>query len=170
MISYQLVNEYLDKIELPQSIEQVLSHQYTMADTELEFINNANDCLRKYESYKDYRLKDVHCMGSCLTNLTRVGLYFLLKNELIFVSTSNLKDSSMEDDWKITHYPFREIQELDMELMEGNEESKYNSGVLYMKLLNEKGSARTHVLRNFNPNHFQCFKEFHRDIISMDRL
>lgn len=170
MISYRLVNEYLDKIGLPQSIDQVLSHKYTMAGTELEFINNANDCLRKYESYEDYRLKDVHCMGTCLTNLTRIGMYFLLRNELILVSTSNLNDSSVEAGWEITHYPFRQIQELDLELMEDNEESKYNAGVLYMKLLNEKGSTRTHILRNFNPNHFQCFKDFHRDIVSMNRL
>lgn len=164
MICYRTLNEYLDTIELPKSIEEVLSHQYKLEDKELDFVSSANRVMREYADYESYREQNAHCMGTCLTNLTRIGIYFLLENEIVTVSTSNLKAFNGQAEWQITHYPFRKIQELDFQLMEGSDGSNYEAGILYIKVLNARDQERTHILRNLNPNHFQCFKDFHRNI------
>lgn len=164
MISYRSLNEYLDKIELPKSIEEVLDYQYELENSELDFVKNANRFLREYADYDSYRHKNAHCMGSCLTNLTRIGIYFLLENEIVTVCTSNLKVFTDQSEWQVTHYPFKKIQELDLQLVEGSDNSNYEAGVLYLKVVNDKDMERTHILRNLNPNHFQCFKDFHRNI------
>lgn len=170
MISYRTLNEYLDNIELPMSIEEVLDYEHTLGENDLAYINSANRFLKEHADYDSYRNQKAHCIGTCLTNLTRSGMYFLLENEFVTVSTSNLRPFSEQSEWQITHYPFNEIQELDLQLMEYTNESNYEAGVMYMKVLNEKELERTHILRNLNPKHFQCFIDFHNEIIESKKI
>ncbi len=167
MIRYRTLNAYLEDIELPLSIEVILDYEYRLEGSDFEFVDSANRFLKEYADYGSYREQKAHCVGTCLTNLTRVGMYFLLETELIIVSTSNLRPIDEDSEWEITHYPFKEISELDMELVEYTNESDYESGTLYIKFINDKEAERTHVLRNLNPKHFQCFKDFH--VSSMEK-
>lgn len=107
MISYRTLNEYLDSIILPKSIEEILDYKYELEGRELAFVQSANDFLKKYESYERYRRENAHCMGTCLMNFTRVGMYFLLEKEIVTVSTSNLNEDVENLEWKVTHYPFK---------------------------------------------------------------
>lgn len=161
MIHYNLVNEYFDDIELPKPMAEVVGASYDLEGKELDFITQANGFLEHDPIFDSYREKEAHCLGTCLINLTRSGLYFLLEDEIMVIHRSILKEDKGEGDWEVTHYRFTEIQELDHEVMDGMAESKYESGALFMRVLNEKGAVRNHTLRNLNPSHFQCFKDFH---------
>lgn len=167
MISYQTMNVHLNKVELPKSIEEVLGYKYHFTDIELDFINGANAFLRKYVDYESYRLKNVYCLGTCLFNFTRIGIYFLLDNEIVTVSTSNLKKiNGAEPDWRINQFPFKVIEELDLEMVENISNQKYESGILYVKIRNHSGVSRTHVLHNINPEHIECFRDFYTNIMN----
>ncbi|WP_411843800.1 hypothetical protein [Salinicoccus sp. HZC-1] len=170
MISYRTLNEYMNNIELPMSIEEILDYKHTLEEKDFAFVNSANRFLKEYAKYDSYRDQNAHCIGTCLTNLTRAGIYFLMENEIVTISTSNLKPFSEQSEWQITHYPFREIRELDLQMMEYTNESDYEAGVMYIKMLNEKGLERNHIFRNLNPKHFQCFKDFHMNIIESKKI
>lgn len=161
MIHYNLVNEYFDDIELPKPLEELIGASYDLEGKELDFINGANHFFSHDQVFGAYREKDAHCLGTCLINLTRTGLYFLLEDEIMVVHRSILKEGKGEADWEISHFRFTEIQDLDHEVMDGLAEPKYESGALFLKVLNEKGAVRNHTLRNMNPGHFQCFEDFH---------
>lgn len=162
MISYKVLNEYLDGINLPKSIEEVLSYKYELEGKELDFLNSANDYLRTNEKYETYKVKETHCMGTCLTDFTRVGVYFLLDDEIVTINTTNLSKEAFK--WEIFHFPFRDIDDLDLIVVEGMTEYDYEAGVLYLKVRNDKGVHKTHVLRNVNPRHFNCFEKFYENI------
>ena len=166
MISYPTLNEYLDSIILPKSIEEVLEYKYELEGRELQFILSANDSLKKYADYESYRSENAHCMGTCLMNFTRVGIYFLLEKEIVTVSTSNFNEDVEKLDWKVTHYPFKKIIELDLEFAENGEKTHYETGVLYVKVIDDKDVVRTHVLHNMNPRHLHCFRDFHSNIVN----
>lgn len=171
MISYQTMNVHLNKIELPKVIEEVIDHEYDLSDIEQDFIDGANGFLRKYTDYESYRLKNVYCLGTCLFNFTRIGIYFLLDNEIVTVSTSNLKKiNGAEPDWRVNHFPFKVIEELDLEMVENINNQKYESGILYVKVRNHKGTSRTHVLHNINPEHIECFRDFYTNIMNNRRI
>ncbi|CAM4206989.1 hypothetical protein [Lacicoccus alkaliphilus] len=171
MISYQEMNVLLNTIDLPKTVEDILSFKYECTDGEEAFINGANAFLRDYAEYEDYRLKQVYCLGTCLFNFTRVGLYFLLEDEVLTISTSNLKKINGEaPDWRISHFPFRTIEELDLEMVEDTRSHQYETGILYVKVINEKGIPRTHVLHNINPDHIDCFRDFYTNIIDNKRI
>ncbi len=161
MIHYNLVNEYFDDIELPKPMTEVVGASYELEGKELDFITQANNFLEHEPIFSSYQKKDVHCLGTCLINLTRTGLYFLLEDEIMVVHRSILKEGEGEADWEISHFRFTEIQNLDHEVINGLTEPKYESGALFLKVLNEKGAVRNHTLRNMNPGHFQCFEDFH---------
>ena len=165
MIGYRTLNEYFGDIELPLSIEEILDYEHRLDGSDLEFVESANRFLKAYESYDTYRHQNAHCIGTCLTNLTRVGMYFLLEEELVTVSTSNLRPIDEDTEWDVTHYPFKEMTELDMQLIEYTNEADHEAGTLYIKLLNDKDNERTYVLRNLNQKHFQCFRDFHQSSI-----
>ncbi|SDL14403.1 hypothetical protein [Lacicoccus qingdaonensis] len=57
-----------------------------------------------------------------------------------------------------------EIDDLDLVIVEGMTEDDYEAGVLYLKVLDERGNARTHVIRNVNLRHFYCFDKFYNNI------
>lgn len=162
MISYRVLNEYLDGINLPKTIEEVLAYKYELDDKELRFMTSANDYLRTHEKYETYKVKEAHCMGTCLTDFTRVGIYFLLEDEIVTVNTSNLNKESFK--WEVFHFPFTKIEELDLTVEQGMTPYDYEAGVLYIKVRNDKGLRRTHVIRNVNPRHFQCFEKFYENI------
>ncbi|WP_026090215.1 hypothetical protein [Salinicoccus carnicancri] len=162
MISYRTLNEYLGDIELPLTIEEILDYEHGLDGSDFEFVDSAGRFLKAYGSYNTYRHQNAHCIGTCLTNLTRVGIYFLLDKELVTVSTSNLRPVDEDSEWEITHYPFREMTELDMQRIGYTNEADHEAGTLYIKLLDDKGNERTYVLRNLNPEHFQCFRDFHQ--------
>lgn len=171
MISYQVMNVHLNKVELPKDIEEVLDYKYELIDIEQDFINGANVFLRQYENYESYRLKNVYCLGTCLFNFTRIGIYFLLDDEIVTVSTSNLKKiNGTAPDWQINHFPFKVIEELDLEMVENINNHKYESGILYVKIMNYKGVSRTHVLHNVNPEHIECFRDFYTNIRDNKRI
>ena len=90
MILYKELNRYLDDIELPKTIELVLSYRHVLENGEYRFIDSANKFLREHEHYETYREKEAHCLGTCLTDFTHVGVYFLLEDEIVTVNTSNL--------------------------------------------------------------------------------
>ena len=170
MIRYRTLNEYLGNIELPLSIEEILYYEHNLDGKDLEFMNSVNRFLIEHEGYDNCRHQNAHCIGTCLTNLTRAGMYFLLDSELVTVSTSNLRPIDEDTEWEVTHYPFKEMTELDMQLIEYTNEADHEAGTLYIKLLNDKENERTYVLRNLNPKHFQCFKDFHNSSIGRKYL
>lgn len=162
MILYKELNKYLDDIELPKTIEEVLSYKHELGAEELRFIDSANKFLREHEDYETYKEKEAHCLGTCLTDFTRVGVYFLLEDEIVTVNTSNL--SKDEFKWEVFHFPFTDIDDLDLVLVDGMDEYDYEAGVLYLKVTDERGNPRTHVIRNVNPRHFYCFEKFYTNI------
>lgn len=164
MISYRTLNKYLDSIILPKSIEEVLNYKYELEGSELDFLLSANDSLKKYADYESYRMENAHCMGSCLMNFSRVGMYFLLEKEIVTVSTSNFNKDVEGLEWQVTHYPFKKIEELDLEFIEEGETTNYEAGILYVKVIDDKDDVRTHVLHNMNPKHLHCFRDFHTNI------
>ena len=171
VISYQTMNDHLNKVELPQTIEQVLDSKFDFTNGEMEFIIGADKFLREYAGYENYKVKKVYCIGTCLFNFTRVGLYFLLDNEIVTVSTSNLKEmNGAEPDWRINHFPFVVIEALDLEMVENIINKKYESGILYVKVRNHKAVSRTHVLHNINPEHIECFRDFYTNIMNNRRI
>lgn len=171
MISYQAMNIHLNKIRLPETVAQILESRFDFTDAELEFVNGANQFLRNYAGYENYKVKMVYCLGTCLFNFTRVGLYFLLEDEVLTISTSNLKNMNGEEpDWRIRHFPFRVIEALDLEIVENLKDHKYEAGILYVTVLNEKGISRTHVLHNINPEHIHCFRDFYTNIMENKRI
>ena len=160
MIAYHEVNEYLDNVELPQSIEEILTVEHELDGKELEFLQVAMRFLKENIDFESYRFKQVHCIGTCKINLTRTALYFLLDDEIISVHKSILKDFNEEADWTITQFRLDEIKNMDFDNDESSA-SKYETGVLFMKILNERGAVRNRTLRHLNPNHFQCFRDFY---------
>ena len=82
MIAYNHVNEYLNNIELPRSIEEVLSVEHELDGKELEFLQVAKRFLKENIDFESYRFKQVHCIGTCKINLTRTALYFLLDDDI----------------------------------------------------------------------------------------
>lgn len=171
MISYRAMNVLLNEIELPKAIEQIVDYKFEFIDGEKEFILGASSYLKKYGAYDNYRFKNVYCLGTCLFNFTRAGLYFLLEDEVLTVSTSNLKEiNGGEPDWRIRHFPFRVIESLEMEMVEDLRNHKYETGILYVKVVNEKGVGRTHVLHNINPEHIDCFRDFYTNIMNNKRI
>lgn len=167
MISYQKMNVHLNSIGLPKTIEEVLDYKYEFTDLEHDFITEANAFLRSSRAYENYRLKKVNCLGTCLFNFTRMGIYFLLDDELVTVSTSNLKKiNGGEPDWRIQYFPFAVIEELDLEMVENIRNQKYESGILYVKIRNHAGKKRTHVLHDVNPVHIDYFRDFYTNIMN----
>ena len=162
MISYKELNKYLDDIELPKTIEEVLSYKHELQGDEFKFIDSANKFLRKHEDYETYKEKEAHCLGTCLTDFTRVGIYFLLEDEIVTVNTSNLNKSGFK--WEVFHFPFTDIDDLDLVLVDGMDEYDYEAGVLYLKVTDGRDSPHTHVIRNVNPRHFYCFEKFYNNI------
>lgn len=162
MIQYKVLNEYLDNINLPKTIEEVLSHKYELEGKEYDFMDSANQFLKVHENYETYKGKDAHCMGTCLTDFTRVGIYFLLEDEIVTVNTSTLNKSNFK--WEVFHFPFSKVEDLELIVVEGMTDQDYEAGVLYFKVRNDKGARRTHVLRNVNPRHFHCFEKFYDNI------
>lgn|SRR5699024_365714 len=162
MISYKELNKYLDDIELPKTIEEVLSYKHELQGDEFKFIDSANKFLRKHEDYETYKEKEAHCLGTCLTDFTRVGIYFLLEDEIVTVNTSNLNKSEFK--WEVFHFPFTDIDDLDLVLVDGMDEYDYEAGVLYLKVTDGRDSPHTHVIRNVNPRHFYCFEKFYNNI------
>ena len=171
MISYQVMNIHLSRIGLPKTIEEALDYKFEFTDVERDFIIGANAFLRRYAEFENYRLKDVYCLGTCLFNFTRIGIYYLLEDEIVTVSTSNLKKiNGTEPDWRINHFPFKIIESLDLEMAENINSQKYESGILYVKVRNHKGVSRTHVLHNVNPEHIECFRDFYTNIMKNIRI
>jgi hypothetical protein len=160
MIAYNHVNEYLNNIELPRSIEEVLSVEHELDGKELEFLQVAKRFLKENIDFESYRFKQVHCIGTCKINLTRTALYFLLDDEIISVHKSILKDFNEEADWTITQFRLDEIKNMDFDNDESGS-SRYETGVLFLKVLNDRGAVRNRTLRHLNPNHFQCFHDFY---------
>lgn len=171
MISYQAMNIHLNNIDLPQTIEHVLDSEFDLTNGEMDFINGAGTFLKEYAGYENYKVKQVYCIGACLFNFTRVGLYFLVEDEVLTISTSNFREINGEaPDWRIRHFPFMTIEELDLEMVEDTRNHKYESGILYVRVINEKGMSRTHVLHNINPEHIDCFREFYTNITENRRI
>lgn len=171
MISYQVMNVHLNKIELPANIEKVLDYKFEFKDIEKDFIIGANEFMRGYAELENYLLKEVYCLGTCLFNFTRIGIYYLLDSEIITVSTSNLKKiNDTTPDWRINHFPFKIIEQLDLETVENIKNQKYESGILYVKIRNQAGVSRTHVLHNVNPEHIDCFRDFYTNIMKNIRI
>lgn len=162
MILYKELNKYLDDIDLPKSIEEVLSYKHELENEEFRFIDSANKFLRAHEDYETYKEKEAHCLGTCLTDFTRVGVYFLLEDEIVTVNTSNLNKEEFK--WEVFHFPFIDIDDLDLVLVEGMDEYDYEAGVLYLKVQDGRGNTKTHVIRNVNPRHFECFETFYNNI------
>lgn len=160
MIAYNDVNEYLNNIELPQSIEEIFSAEHELEGKELEFLQVAKRFLKENLDFESYRLKQVHCIGTCKINLTRTALYLLLDDEIISVHKSILKDFNEEADWTLTNFRLDEIKNMDFDNDESGS-SRYETGVLFLKVLNDRGAVRNRTLRHLNPNHFQCFHDFY---------
>src|SRR5699024_12571691 len=78
----------------------------------------------------------------------------------IFVHASAFKFREERAEWIVSCYPYRDIISL-----ESNDEDydyeDFESGVLFIKLENEKGAVRRKTIRNINPNHFECIRGFH---------
>ncbi|WP_031544293.1 hypothetical protein [Salinicoccus luteus] len=163
MIAYHEVNEYLDNVELPQSIEEIFTVEHELDGREKEFLEVAKRFLRENIDFESYRFKQVHCIGTCKINLTRTALYFLLEDEIISVHKSILKDFNEEADWTITQFRIDEIKNMDFD-HDDSDSSRYETGVLFLKILNERGAVRNRTLRNLNPNHFQCFRDFYTNM------
>jgi|GEM_PF-5291471 len=117
MILYKELNRYLDDIELPKTIEEVLSYKHELEADEFRFLDSANKFLKEHEDYSTYKEKEAHCIGTCLTDFTRVGVYFLLEDEIVTVNTSNLNREAFN--WKVFHFPFSKIDDLDLVVEEG---------------------------------------------------
>ncbi|MCG1009416.1 hypothetical protein J4760_05020 [Salinicoccus sp. ID82-1] len=164
MIAYHEVNEYLDAMELPKSIEEILTIDYALEGKELKFLSAAKHHLEQSIDLESYRYKKVHCIGCCKINLTRTGLYFLLDDEIIGVHTSIIKGFSDNADWEITQFHLKDVKELDFDF-ESSSMSKFGTGILFLKVLNERGALRSRTFRNLNPNHFQCFRDFHTNVM-----
>ncbi|MFC3418473.1 hypothetical protein ACFOLA_02975 [Salinicoccus hispanicus] len=164
MIAYHEVNEYLDAMELPKSIEEILTIEYELEGKELKFLSDAKHHLENSIDLETYRFKEVHCIGCCKINLTRTGMYFLLDEEIIGVHTSIIKGFSDEADWQTTQFHLKDIKELDFD-QETTSISDFETGILFLKVLNERGAIRNRTFRNLNPNHFQCFRDFHSNVV-----
>ncbi|GAB3061706.1 hypothetical protein ACFOU0_06190 [Salinicoccus sesuvii] len=169
MIAYHEINEYLDALELPQSLEQILTMQYALEGKEMQFFRAARHHFKDSIDYEVYRFKPVHCIGCCKVNLTRTGMYFLLDDEIIGVHTSIIKGFSEEADWEITQFKLEDIRELEFDYST-NSLSNFEKGILFLKVLNERGAIRSRTFRNLNPNHFQCFQDFHSNVMENKRF
>ncbi|WP_143544267.1 hypothetical protein [Salinicoccus kekensis] len=165
------MNIHLNKIVLPQTVAHILESKFDFTDAELEFINGANQFLKAHAGIENYKVKQVYCIGTCLFNFTRIGLYFLLEDEVLTISTSNLKKINGEEpDWQVRHFPFKTIEALDLEMVENLNDHKYEAGILYVTVINDKGISRTHVLHNINPEHIHCFRDFYTNIMENKRI
>ena len=160
MFSYHEVNLYLDDIELPRPMSEIEEGAHDFKGDELLFLQKVKKHLFDDLDYESYKSKPVYCIGICRLNLTRIGLYILLEDELIFVHASAFKFSEESAKWLVSYYPYREIISLEFNDEDYNYED-FESGVLFIKLKNEKGAVRSKTIRNINPNHFECIREFH---------
>lgn len=166
MISYQLMNNHLNTVELQKNIEEVLDYKFEFTDVERDFITGANGFIKRYAQFESYRVKTVYGIGACLLNFTRTGMYYLLDNEIVTVSTSNLKKvNGAEPDWRINHFPFQAIEQLELEMVENIRNQKYESGILYVKIRNQAGESRTHVLHYVNPAHLGPLRDFYTNFM-----
>lgn len=169
MIAYHEINEYLDALELPKSIEEILTIEYALTGKEMQFFSDAKQHLENSIDFESYRLKEVHCIGCCKVNLTRTGMYFLLDEEIIGVHTSIVKGFGDEADWEITQFGLKDIKELEFDYSPTSI-SNFEKGILFLKVLNERGAIRSRTFRNLNPNHFQCFQDFHSSVMQNKRV
>ena len=160
MFSYHEINLYLDGIELPRPMSEIEGDAHDFKGDELLFLQKVKKHLCEGLDSESYKSKPVFCIGICRLNLTRIGLYILLEDELIFVHASAFKFREERAEWIVSCYHYRDIISL-----ESNDEDydyeDFESGVLFIKLENEKGAVRRKTIRNINPNHFECIRGFH---------
>lgn len=163
MFSYHEINLYLNDIELPRPLSEITGKPHDFSGHELHFLNGVKKVICEKLDYDSYKSKVIHCIGTCRFNLTQVGLYLLLEDEIIFVHTSTLKFSEESSEWTMSFFPYKEIVSLEF-----NDDDyafdNYESGVLFIKLKNIKGATRTKTIRNINPNHFECVRDFHEKV------
>ncbi|AKG74343.1 hypothetical protein [Salinicoccus halodurans] len=160
MFSYHEINLHLDEIALPKPLSEITGKLDDFKGYELNFLIKAEKYLFDHLEYESYKSKVIHCIGTCRFNLTQVGLYLLMEDEIIFVHTSALKLDEDNQQWSLNVYPFKEI--VSFEFNDGCYSSDdYNSGVLFIRLKNKTGTVRSKTIRNINPNHFGCMRDFH---------
>ncbi|WP_411842092.1 hypothetical protein [Salinicoccus sp. HZC-1] len=164
MFSYHEINLYLDGIDLPKPLSEITEEPHDFNGLEFQFLMNVKKYLSEKLDYESYRSKVVHCIGTCRYNLTQIGLYLLLEDEIIFVHTSTLKFNEESPEWSVSFYPYKEVVSLEFNDDDFNR-GNYESGVMFIKLSNAKGITRTKTIRNVNPNHFDCVREFHTKML-----
>ncbi len=164
MFSYHELNLYLNEIELPKALCEISEEPHGFEGHDLQFLTGAKKYLSENLDFDTYKSKSIYCIGTCMFNLTQIGLYLLLEDGIIFVSTSTLRFDEGNPKWVLVFFSYKDI--VSLEFNDGDYEySKYDSGVLFIKLRNEKKFVRNKTIRNINPNHIEYLREFHEKMM-----
>lgn len=160
MFSYDEINAYLDTFQLPMSFEAIVEYEYDIGGDKYELLKSVSKFLVNHISAEEYEQGIVNCTGACLVNLTQIGVYFLLDDEVVFVHTSSLRPFGEETNWALKRHRFIDIVELEFSVDE-NHEAHHETGKIFMKLRNDKGNERSKIIRKVNPEHFDIMRDYH---------
>lgn len=163
MFSYHEINLYLNDIELPRPLSEITEKTHDFDGHDLHFLNGVKKHLIDKMDYESHKSKVVYRIGTCRFNLTQIGLYLLLEDEVIFIYTSMLKFNEELSEWTVNFFPYKEI--VSLEFNDDYKFDNYDSGILYIKLRSIKGATRSKTIRNINPNHFDCVRDFHEKML-----
>ncbi len=158
MIQYHVVNAFLEEQTDCRSINELKALENTLPGEEGCFIESALSFLMtRAERPPEWDLT-VHCFGSCVINMSKIGIYALLDDGITAIHTPLLKQFGSIAQWQMVRYSFDDIQALDMEKLEHDDLADKESGVLFMKATNDRRQIRNYTLRNLNPAHLEQFQ------------
>ncbi|GAA3731375.1 hypothetical protein GCM10022378_19550 [Salinicoccus jeotgali] len=158
MIRYHVVNAFLEEQIDCRNINELMALENKLPGEEGCFIDSVLSFLA---TPTDRRLEwdlTAHCFGSCVINMSKVGIYALLDDGITAIHTPLLKQFGSIAEWQMVSYSFDDIQTLDMEKLDRDDLADKESGVLFMKVTNEKRQIRNYTLRNLNPAHLEQFQ------------
>lgn len=159
MFSYHEINLHLDAVDLPERLSEIMKKPHNFTGHEFQFLNGVKKHLQENLDYESYKSNMIYGIGTCRFNLTQIGLYFLLENEIVFVHTSTLKLNEEDSEWTVALFSYEDIDSF--EVNNDYNADHYGSGILYIKLKNAKGVIRSKTIRNINPHHFDYVRDFH---------
>lgn len=158
MIQYHLINAFLEEQTDCRSINDLMLMRNTLSGEEGDFIDSVLAFLATREECRTEWELTAHCFGTCVINMSKIGIYALLDDGITAIHTPLLKQFGDSAQWQAVRYSFDDIQALDMEKLDHEDLAAKESGVLFMKVVNEKGQIRNYTLRNLNPTHLEQFQ------------
>ncbi|MHC0552831.1 hypothetical protein [Salinicoccus sp. CNSTN-B1] len=158
MIQYHVVNAFLEEQTDCRSINELKALENTLPGEEGCFIDSALSFLMtRTDQHPEWNLR-AHCFGTCVINMSKIGIYALLDDGITAIHTPLLKQFGSIAQWQMVRYSFDDMQTLDMEKLDRDDLADKESGVLFMKVNNNKRQIRNYTLRNLNPAHLEQFQ------------